>query len=498
MSHWAQAQLWWDVNGTTAAAANASGTTFNVTGTWNSTNNNWNADSSGGNGSGGPAPWVSGDAASFSAGATTTVGTITVVGTQNFSALNTEEGTYTFLTGTGGQLEYHDEITPWHIATAATINVPIVDDANSMDSTSIISFDSATGALTLGGSNSFTQGFIVNPGGLTITNSNALGDNVGTTVVANGRVLTFSGTINSPETLEVDSATLTNSTGNATSSGTINLGSNGTGTSNFINVASGSTFTMTGLLQGGGGPGPLFKVGVGTAALSGTSSYSGTLTIAGGTFAVNGAGSFGSNTQQINVAGTSTLSAGLSVNDTGKITANNNQGILVGLANNLTTFTSSVVNVPILNTFTLDKSGTLSTDNIDDSTQVVLGGSAVFNLVGNASATSSEAMMGSLIVRGGVDAIYLGQNYVNATGGAGGLLSVTASSFSRGPGSIVTFRWACGAFERRSGRPMPCRSFSVARQRFSVVAARPDHPPSPLCPAFLRIAWSLPASSTEM
>ena len=277
-THQATAQsLYWDPNGVSAGAATA--LSF-AAGTWNATNTNWNTDSSG---VAAPGIWQATGAATFSAGTNATGPfTVTVVGTQVFSSINTAQGTVTLAPAHGGILSFHDESAVWHLGTALTINVPIADDATSTDPTSFILFDAGTGALTLGGSNSFTQSLIVPVGGLTITNSNALGDNIGSTTVANGRVLTFSGTINSPEPLEVDSATLTNSTGNATSSGPINLGANGTGTSNFINVASGSTFTMTGLLQGGGGAGPLFKVGVGTAALSGTSSYSGTLTIAGG------------------------------------------------------------------------------------------------------------------------------------------------------------------------------------------------------------------------
>lgn len=428
-----QAQnLFWDPNGTAAGAATAA--SF-AAGTWNATNLNWNTDSGG---TTAPIAWTPGGTANFSAGSNATGAfTVTVAGTQVFSGLNVGTGSIT-LAGTG-ILSYAptDFATAWTVNTPLIINVPIAEDPTSAANTSdTLLIFSGNGAVTLGGSNSFTQSIVVGNGGLTITNGSALGDNAGTTSVTtnNGaaRTLTFSGGINSGENIFLAGGQLSGSAASNTASGTITMQGGGTG--DFINVASGGTLSLPGLIQDGGAS-QLYKLGAGTAILTGSSNYGGTLTVSGGTLLVQGSGTLG-NVGQVNVAGTASAAGNLSVKATAKITANNNNGIVVGLRANQATY-SAGTNTPIVSSLTIDKSGTLSSDNIDDNTNINLAGAGALNLVGNAAASSET--IGNVSVLGGADAQYFGNNFVNATGGAGAM-TLTANSFSRGTASIVTFR----------------------------------------------------------
>jgi autotransporter-associated beta strand protein len=90
----ADAQLYWDINGTNPGATD----TASASGTWSATDSFWTTDSTGASGQ---AAFVSGSAVVFSAGNNATgTSTITLSGTQTTAGLTVEEGTVA-LTGGG-------------------------------------------------------------------------------------------------------------------------------------------------------------------------------------------------------------------------------------------------------------------------------------------------------------------------------------------------------------------------------------------------------------
>ena len=94
------------------------------------------------------------------------------------------------------------------------------------------------GVLTLSGANTYTGATSVNAGTLKITNGTGLGTTADATTVASGATLDVAGGISVGETLNMN-GTLVNSAGNNTWSGPITLG-------NIVDVAAGSTLTVSG------------------------------------------------------------------------------------------------------------------------------------------------------------------------------------------------------------------------------------------------------------
>src|SRR5947207_15117911 len=83
------ADIYWDINGTTAGATNDGGGV--ASGTWNGTNTNWTTDATGASAT---QAFVTGDNVSFSAGTNATgASAISVSGTQTVGNFTVEEGT---------------------------------------------------------------------------------------------------------------------------------------------------------------------------------------------------------------------------------------------------------------------------------------------------------------------------------------------------------------------------------------------------------------------
>lgn len=92
------ADLYWDINGTTANSGTA------ASGNWNGTTANWNSDATGGAGGAATALTAAGDTLFFSSGTGHTgASSVTVSGTQNAGALFFEEGTVTLTAATASQ-----------------------------------------------------------------------------------------------------------------------------------------------------------------------------------------------------------------------------------------------------------------------------------------------------------------------------------------------------------------------------------------------------------
>ena len=158
-----------------------------------------------------------------------------------------------------------------------------------------------TGALTLGGANTYGGTTLVSGGALIITNSRALGATgaaAGTTVNT-GAILRLGGNnLNVGEALTLAGGTLDNPAGDNEYSGAITL--TGTGT---LASAAGHTLTVSGNIGGAGG---LSKTGAGTLTLSGTgdNTYAGATQVAAGILRIRKSSALGS------TAGATTVSNG--------------------------------------------------------------------------------------------------------------------------------------------------------------------------------------------
>ncbi len=160
-----------------------------------------------------------------------------------------------------------------------------------------------TGALTLGGANTYGGTTLVSGGALIITNSRALGATgaaAGTTV-SNGATLRLGGNnLDVAEALNLG-GTLDNPAGDNEYSGAITL--TGTGT---LASAAGHTLIVSGNIGGAGG---LSKTGAGTLTLSGTgdNNYAGATNVAAGILRIRKSSALGSTAGATTVAGGATL-----------------------------------------------------------------------------------------------------------------------------------------------------------------------------------------------
>ncbi|OIR04085.1 autotransporter-associated beta strand repeat protein [mine drainage metagenome] len=189
-------------------------------------------------------------------------------------------------------------------------NAVTVDGAGATSIAGVISgagslTKSDTGTLSLGASNTYSGGTTINGGTVSVGSNSALGTGA---VTLNGGTLssTANNTVGNILTLQGDttvsnittSGTLTLTGGdhtlnmiNATQSGTVNLSdSSATGRTLTVNVDSGNTATISGVIQNSasaGAAGNLNMTGQGTLILSGANTYTGTTTVNAGTVQLN-------------------------------------------------------------------------------------------------------------------------------------------------------------------------------------------------------------------
>lgn len=144
-----------------------------------------------------------------------------------------------------------------------------------------------SGASTwlLGGNNSFTGVVTVNAGTLAVTSANALGATAGgVTINSSGRsYLDLRGVTISGESLTINGgnfAGLAASVGSSTWNGPITL--NTDSVVHYVDVASGASLNVSGVIQGGGTGRELTKVGLGSLTLSNSNTYTGITNVRGG------------------------------------------------------------------------------------------------------------------------------------------------------------------------------------------------------------------------
>ncbi|WP_035608611.1 autotransporter-associated beta strand repeat-containing protein [Haloferula sp. BvORR071] len=200
---------------------------------------------------------------------------------------------------------------------------------------------SGTGGLRLDGTNTFTGGLTVNSGALHVANNAALGTGPltfnGSLIVPRlaSRTLANAVTVGSDFTL---GATGVNNQLNF--SGTMSLGG-GTRTITVFDTTMNPDVTISGVISNGG----LTKAGAGTMVLTGTSTFSGPMTVNGGLLRVNGTG-----------------------------TINSSSGITINGSDAKLLFTSSVASTPpiTLTQGTLDATGTVGAVNVGASGTAIL------------------------------------------------------------------------------------------------------------------------------
>jgi autotransporter-associated beta strand protein len=273
---------------------------------------------------------------------------------------------------------------------------------------------SGTGTLTLGGNNTYSGTTTVNAGGiLRVDTANALGSTAaGTTVISGAQLrlqnvtigaeaLTISGngtgssagairsgngtnTLNGKVTLAANAKIFSSSglsiTFNPTSGDAVDLASN------TLTIEGAGNHTVSGAIVGTGGG--LNKIGSGNTTLTGTNTYSGVTTVAGGRLILSGAGRLGSGAISVVNTDAGTLELAVTGNNT---MANNisGDGSVVISGSGTTTFTGS-------NTYsglTTVSAGTLAVNsNVAGAMTVASGGT----LQGNGTISGATTVNGNL------------------------------------------------------------------------------------------------------
>jgi len=192
------------------------------------------------------------------------------------------------------------------------------------------------GALTLAGSNTLTGGVILQTGTLNINNAGALGS--GTFVYEGGA---FDNTSGSAITLSSNNTQTWSNNPVFTGSNDLDMGTGAVNAGLSRNVTvNGSKLSLGGISS----TGFINKLGVGTLAVNGASSYTGTTTVSAGTLLVNSSHTGGaaysvSNGGTLGGAGsiTTASSASVTVNSGGKLAAGSSAGLAGTLAMTLGT-----------------------------------------------------------------------------------------------------------------------------------------------------------------
>jgi autotransporter-associated beta strand protein len=256
-----------------------------------------------------------------------------------------------------------------------------------------------SGSVTLSGASTYSGGTTLNAGTLTADINSVAGVSgaLGTgALTINGGTLssdsnnTVSNTIalqgNAKLNNVTTSGTLTQTGNNftltmdgATQSGALKLSESNTGRTLTVNVDSGSTSTISGVIQNGGtSAGNLTKAGTGTLTLSGANTYTGTTTINAGTVQL-GANNVLATTSNVNIAG-GTLNLNSKSNLVNNLTFSGGGTIDFGSGSNGNNF--------VFNNLTPAPTGTLTINNYNgpDSSNFAGAGDFLGTLTNNLAA----------------------------------------------------------------------------------------------------------------
>ncbi len=261
-----------------------------------------------------------------------------------------------------------------------------------------------SGALALGGANTFNGGFSLNAGEADINNATALG--TGTFTIAAGTTIdnTSGGTI----TESNNNAQTWSGNFTFTGSNNLNLGTGAVSAARTVTVTAGN-LTVGGAIAGGN----LGKAGNGTLTLTGNSAYAGTTTISAGTLNASSSTAIGngSNTNTLIFSG-GTLQAGGTINSpssrpvtlssTATVDTNGNSVLLAGVISGpgigLTKIGSGTLTLGGTNTYTgttTVSAGTLAVNGAQGGSAVSLNGGTLSG-TGTTGAVTSTASGGTL------------------------------------------------------------------------------------------------------
>jgi len=363
-------------------------------------------------------------------------------GTLTITALNGAGNTATITSGTG-------------VATSiGTVNdagtALVVDNASASSVTGVIGTGAGTltksgaGTLTLSGNNTYTGLTTVSAGTLKIGAAERIADTSALSV-SNGATFDLGGF----------SETVGSLTGGAT--GTVT--SSGAGAVTLTVGGDGTSTAYAGAIQNGSGTVSLVKTGAGTQTLSGSSSYTGTTTVNGGTLSIGADSGLGTapggataasitlnngtlattEDMTLNANRGITLGAGHgTVSVTGGKTLTYN-GIIAGVGNNLTKTGAGTLTLGGANSYTGTTTvsvGTLKSGAggfIADTSAVTVAGGATLDLNGNNETVGSLAGAGAVSL--GAATLTAGGDgtstaYSGAISGAGGFTKAGAGTLT--------------------------------------------------------------------
>lgn len=142
-----------------------------------------------------------------------------------------------------------------------------------------------SGTLSLGGSNSYSGDVNLNAGAIVLTNATALGNFIGSTIVADGATLDLNGQTIGAELVDLAGSLVNGSVTIASMAGGVYLTESST-------LGGNGDLTVSGAV-GGGDIANLEKVGTGTLLLSGANNYEGNTIVTGGKLKLGGASALG-------------------------------------------------------------------------------------------------------------------------------------------------------------------------------------------------------------
>lgn len=165
-----------------------------------------------------------------------------------------------------------------------------------------------SGALTLNGANTFTDGLVLNQGALNINTATALGAAASTFTIAGGSINNTSGaakaiSANNPQIWNADIAygTSDGTTLNDLSlgAGAVSLGTTA-GTSRTVNANGAGLLTVAGVISDGTTANSIIKTGTGGLKLDGTNTFTGGITLSAGILQLSNNAAFGPGTLTVN------------------------------------------------------------------------------------------------------------------------------------------------------------------------------------------------------
>lgn len=227
------------------------------------------------------------------------------------------------------------------------------------------------GILVLNGSNSYTGGTTINGGNVQVGNANALG-------TAGNAAVTFGASSNGYLTLNGFNITLTDLKTNATVGTPLIQDNNATSAVLTLNTANSDTYA--GVMQdGASGVLGFTKLGIGSIALTGLNTYTGTTTIGNGVASIN---SVGTNATAQSLGEGTTVNLGVAGSSSGKLVYTGGTGTLTKAINALGNGSDTIQNSG-------SGSLTLSGPIVKNGTKLTIAGGNGINITGVISGANS-------------------------------------------------------------------------------------------------------------